>query len=127
MPRLRHADLRNRYCYAAVCLAPELFAVGVGIEAFVLLVRYVFQCWEFRKIYLDAPAINYEQYKSGEKLGLFDVEGVLKDHMFVAGRFWDQYLLAVTRDHVESLMASPLGTLFRPATTDGKSAQPVGA
>lgn len=71
---------------------PSPFLVGAG-----LCLRYLFACWSFRKIYLDVPEYNYHQFASGEG-NLFELEGRLKEHSFLGGRYWDQVCLAIYRD-----------------------------
>jgi RimJ/RimL family protein N-acetyltransferase len=96
-----NADLRNRFCYVAACLSPHLILSGVGVEAVLLVMRYVFHCWEFRKIYIEAPDLNFDQYRGGESLGLFTEEGRLRDHTYMGGRYWDMHILALTPPQVE--------------------------
>lgn len=107
-----NADMRNRFCYGAACLSAEVTHSGIGIEAFVLFTKYLFHCWEFRKIYIEASELNYSQYRSGEALGVFSVEGRLSDHMYMAGRFWDQYVLAIHRRDFDKLLEASFGRLF---------------
>jgi hypothetical protein len=71
--------------------APELI-IGLGI-----FLRYVFFCWDIRKIYMEVPGYNYEQFASGEGK-FFSLEGRFKDHLFVGGQYWDQFILAMNRD-----------------------------
>jgi RimJ/RimL family protein N-acetyltransferase len=109
-----NADMRNRFCYAAACLAPNVNRTGMGIEAFILFVQYVFYCWEFRKIYLEATELNMAQYQSGAASGIYTVEGRMKDHMYMAGRYWDNYLLGLDREQFEeSATMARLQKLFQ--------------
>jgi hypothetical protein len=71
--------------------SPELI-VGLGI-----FLRYVFYCWDFRKLYMEVPEYNYDQISSGEGK-FFSVEGRFKDHLFLGGRYWDQFILAMHRE-----------------------------
>jgi hypothetical protein len=80
---------------AAARLTDETSPVMVlGIALFL---RYVFTCWNLRKLYMEVPEFNYPQMASG--LGrLFEVEGKLRDHTFYDGQYWDELVLAVYRD-----------------------------
>jgi hypothetical protein len=71
--------------------SPELI-LGLGV-----FLRYVFFCWNFRKLYMEVPEYNYDQISSGEGR-FFSVEGRFKDHLFLGGRYWDQLILAMYRD-----------------------------
>jgi RimJ/RimL family protein N-acetyltransferase len=62
-----------------------------------LFIDHVFTCWAFRKIYFESTEYNYEQFASGEGR-LFEVEGRLRDHRFYGGRYWDELILATTRE-----------------------------
>jgi RimJ/RimL family protein N-acetyltransferase len=62
-----------------------------------LFLRYVFQCWSFRKLYIETQEFNYEQFASGVDR-YFEVEGRLREHSFYGGRHWDQLTLAIYRE-----------------------------
>jgi hypothetical protein len=70
--------------------SPQLL-LGLG-----LFLRYVFFCWDLRKLYMEVPEYNYEQFSSGEGK-YFSVEGRLKDHLYLDDRFWDQLILVMYR------------------------------
>lgn len=63
----------------------------------VLFVDYVFTCWNFRKLYMEVPEYNFPQIASGLDR-VFQLEGRLKDHTFLAGRHWDHLYLALYRE-----------------------------
>jgi hypothetical protein len=69
-------------------------ALSLGL---VLFLRYVFSCWNFRKLYMDVPEYNFEQFASGLD-GVFVMEGRLRDDLYAQGRFWDQIILAIYKD-----------------------------
>jgi hypothetical protein len=68
-----------------------LLVVGVA-----LFVDYVFKCFALRKLYMELPEFNYEQFASGTDR-YFTVEGRLRDHSFYDGRYWDELILAIDR------------------------------
>lgn len=70
-----------------------LMLLGVGI-----FIHYVFTCWPFRKLYFETTEYNYSQFASGAG-DLFEVEGRLREHRFVAGRYWDELILGISREH----------------------------
>jgi hypothetical protein len=47
---------------------------------------------------MELPEYNYEQFASGEDR-LFEVEGRLRGHIYTAGRYWDQVIAAIDREH----------------------------
>ncbi|MGO9955502.1 MAG: GNAT family N-acetyltransferase [Solirubrobacteraceae bacterium] len=70
-----------------------------------LFIEYVFNCWDFHKLYLEVPEFNMSQIASGVGR-LFAVEGRKRDHTFYGGRRWDEYTLALYRDTWRALAES---------------------
>jgi hypothetical protein len=62
-----------------------------------LFLDYLFACWPLHKLYMETPAYNFEQFASGAGTA-FTIEGRLRDHVYLGGRHWDHYILAVYRD-----------------------------
>jgi RimJ/RimL family protein N-acetyltransferase len=62
-----------------------------------LFLRYVFTCWNFRKLYMEVADYNYDQFASGAGK-FFEVEGRLREHSYYAGRYWDKLILVMTRE-----------------------------
>ncbi|HZM80442.1 MAG TPA: GNAT family N-acetyltransferase [Candidatus Limnocylindrales bacterium] len=73
---------------------PLCAGTGLAAQAVSLFVRYLFHTFPLTKIYLEVPGINWPQLQSGQGI-MFRVEGVLKDHDYYAGRYWDKYLCAI--------------------------------
>jgi RimJ/RimL family protein N-acetyltransferase len=108
------ADLRGGTVYIGAMLAPPLQGTGAGVDAFALLLRYLISNWNFRKFYLEVVAYNLREFKS--MIGRYaTVEGVLTKHHYFQGRYWDYYILALTRDKVEEGLCRFLGGMEIPA------------
>lgn len=93
---VHNPSFQDGYAYfAAVRLRPgdrsPAMMLGVG-----LFLQYVFANWNFRKLYLEVAEFNLASFASG--LGLFQVEARLKEHLWFAGRYWDQLTLALYRN-----------------------------
>ena len=93
------ADLRNGHCRVGasrfgptpVGFQPEL------VRAVFMVFDYLFQGWPLRKIYLEVPEYNMTQI--GSSIGrLFDAEAQLKEYVYLDGKYWDQFLLSLTRE-----------------------------
>ena len=69
-------------------------AMMLGLAIFV---DYVFECWSFRKLYMEVPEYNFQQLASGVGR-FFETEGRLRDHYYFAGQYWDQVILAIYRE-----------------------------
>ncbi len=94
------ADMTQGTVYMGAVFAQELHGSGIGIAATAIFMRYLFDVWPLRKIYLEVPDFNYYRFASGEGR-LFVREGRLKEHHYYAGRYWDQHILAVRREHLD--------------------------
>jgi RimJ/RimL family protein N-acetyltransferase len=90
-------DFRNRYVYIAACSIAEFEATGLVLEGLALLISYLFETFDFRKVYAESLESNFARFALGESR-IFDVEGRMKQHEYVHGRYEDFVLLAVFRD-----------------------------
>ncbi len=88
------ADPASSHARIGAAFLPEYAGTGQAAQGVATFLRYVFQTFPFRKLYLDIPGFNWPQVKSGEGR-LFKVEGVLRGHNYYAGRYWDEYVCAV--------------------------------
>jgi RimJ/RimL family protein N-acetyltransferase len=101
-----NADFRNQHVYVAGTLlsgAPSepLRRALLATEALFLTLEYVFCGWPFRKVYLEVPEYNLEQFASlADRLAV--EEGRLRAHVFAGWNWWDLVTLAVWRDQWES-------------------------
>jgi hypothetical protein len=103
-------NLRDGHARLGVAAWPEFHGRVSTWESVFLFVRYLFANWAFRKLYAEVRAFNLAQFGSG--IGrMFEVEGVLTEHAFHDGRYWDQYVLAVSRAGYEGV-AARYGPLF---------------
>jgi RimJ/RimL family protein N-acetyltransferase/aryl carrier-like protein len=88
------ADLAQGHASVGAVFTPEHTGTGLAAEITGLFVRYLFHTFRLRKLYLEVPGFNWAQVESGASR-LFQVEGVLRDHDFYAGRYWDKYVCAI--------------------------------
>jgi RimJ/RimL family protein N-acetyltransferase len=96
------ADMGQGYAYLGAVFQSWYSGTGLAARAVALFVRYLFQTQPLRKLYLEVPGYNWEQVRSGQGR-LFQVEGVMRDHEYFAGRYWDRYLCAIYRDGATKL------------------------
>lgn len=98
-----HANHRNQTAYLSLIATPEFGQTGVLMIAAELFVSFVFQNWNFRKLYSETLEFNLVQFKSafGDR-GPFREEGRLRDYEFFDGRFWDLIISSVDRGTWES-------------------------
>jgi len=69
---------------------------GYGSEAKMLLLSYAFNTLNLRKICSAVISFNERSKAYSLKCG-YKVEGVLKQHIFKNGRYWDEIQLAIFR------------------------------
>jgi hypothetical protein len=106
------AIYRANFQHRHAALAAARFESGespVMILGIALFLRYVFACWDFRKLYLELPEYNYSQFASGLER-IFEIEGLLHEHNYFDGQMWDEVILAIYREawaeHGRLLMAA---------------------
>ena len=90
---------------------PEAELHSEMIEAFYLFINYLFDTWPFRKLYAEIAGFGWHQFASGED-EFFEVEGVLREHDFHAGQWWDQRIIAIYRDRWRETCESRLDGVF---------------
>jgi len=88
------ADMGQRYAYVGAVFRPDYTGSGIAATVTAAFVRYLFHTFPMRKLYVEVPGFNWPQMRSGEGR-LFEVEGIMRDHEFYAGRYWDRYLCAI--------------------------------
>ncbi len=80
---------------------------GYGTEAKMVLLNYAFNTLNLRKICSSVYAFNKRSLRYSEKCG-YIIEGTLKKHHFVNGRYVDEVLMAVFKSDF-----MPLWGMFR--------------
>jgi RimJ/RimL family protein N-acetyltransferase len=93
------ADQSLHHANLGAVFQPQCTGTGLAAQAVALFARYLFHTFPLHKLYLEIPGYNWPQVRSGEHR-LFHVEGVLRDHDYYAGRYWDQYLCAIYPDRL---------------------------
>jgi RimJ/RimL family protein N-acetyltransferase len=89
---------RDRRCHIAAVFREE--ARVWPLEAVALFVNFLFVEFGFRKLYAEMTEYNLEAFRSAVGRWM-DCEGVLEDHEFHGGRYWDLYILALWRDRFD--------------------------
>ena len=124
------AQHRDGFAHIEFMAAPEWFRSGIILQAAALLIDYVFDLFPFRKLYFESYEFNFAQLQSGAG-DFFQVEGCLRQHVFYQNRYWDQYIVAIYRDHwmqarqalLPLLTPGPVGDAF--GNGFGEAEQPL--
>lgn len=91
-----NAQPENGLAYIGVLCDDDALGSGVALEGLGLFITYLFQHWPFRKLYAELPEFSFASVASGlEKV--FVEEGLLKDYVFYAERYWDVHIIALSR------------------------------
>jgi len=92
-----HADFQNGHCrVAATRLGTERRSATTTVRGLFMLFDYLFKGWAFRKLYLEIPEFNLDQFVSAE-VRLFDREGTLVEYCYYDDKYWDLVFLALAR------------------------------
>lgn len=91
------ADFQDGHAQVAATKFDPHSVAPLMMLGFGVFLNYVFGCWSFRKLYMRVPEFNYPQIASGEDV-TFAVEGRLGRHYYLAGRLWDELVLAIYRE-----------------------------
>ncbi len=101
------ADLTNGYASVAFqrfeSATPDASRDrGLMIDGFLVFIQYLFDHFNFRKIYLEIPEYNLCLFEGGARDILVE-EGRLKDHLYYGDRYWDQCIHALYRARWEEV------------------------
>lgn len=91
------ADPLNGHVYIGGVTEARLHRTGFPIDAFVILMRYLFGNWNFRKIYMDLPEFNRSQILAGGIIEGLTEEARLRDVIYHDGSWWDRSILAINQ------------------------------
>jgi acyl carrier protein/RimJ/RimL family protein N-acetyltransferase len=89
-------DLGLGHAYVGAAMAGPYLGTGIAAEPVQLFINYLFDVWPFRKLYLELPEFNYQQFASAGGRTL-RVEARLRNHDYYRGRRWDRLVLAAYR------------------------------
>ncbi len=97
-----NTNLNNGRTSLALVCDPAHHGSGMFYRGAWLFIDYLFQAFPFTRIYGQSLEFNFEQFRTdgARRLnidGLIQVEGILKEHQYLGGRWWDEYLISVTK------------------------------
>ena len=69
---------------------------GFGTDATRLLLSYAFQDLNLRRVYLHVLSDNHQAIRVYEEVG-FKLEGTLKQHCFIGGRYKDLLIMSILK------------------------------
>lgn len=116
------ADSRSGVAKVGVALLAPAAWPGFGAAAALLLAELLFKNWPLRKLTLETPAPVASAYMADLSTWC-DLEGRLRQQVWLDGCYHDLLLWACTRDQLGGLMGQPASTLL---SRRASSATPLG-
>jgi RimJ/RimL family protein N-acetyltransferase len=86
---------------------PSARGKGLGTDAMVALLRYLFHERNLHRVMLTVLAWNERAVRSYEKVG-FGVEGRLRDDVYLQGRYHDQLVMGILRPEFDARWGTAL-------------------
>lgn len=94
---LNHVDWKNGTAVIGIFIGDkDYWGKGYGTDAIRVLIDFIFNQMNIRKIKLNVFSFNKRAIKSYEKCG-FVIEGILKDEIYRDGTYHDEYVMALFR------------------------------
>jgi [ribosomal protein S5]-alanine N-acetyltransferase len=94
---LQAIDFRSRHASFGLAIGmPADWGKGYGTETTRLLVRHAFETLNLNRVWLQVYEDNVRGIRAYEKAG-FRKEGVMRQEIFRAGRYWDTIIMAILR------------------------------
>ncbi len=91
------ADFRHARCAIGLALCDEAVGRGLGIEAGILFVSYLFQTWPFNKLFLEIPAFNLAQIRHLADAHLVR-EAIVERHHYFDHQYHDLHVYSIKRE-----------------------------
>lgn len=92
-----NADLHSGTVYLAAIGGSDAKNGGIVLHGFGLFLGYLFGTFRLRKAYIEVAEYTLPQF--GNQLGrFFHLEGRLREHEYLAGRYWDHLQWSITRE-----------------------------
>ena len=116
--RLSQIDWIHRVAtYGRLLGHPDYQSKGYGSDSLIQLLRFGFHNLGLNRIYSSAVASNTASLLSNEKVGMVQ-EGVLREYLFLNGRFHDTIMLSMLRSDFDRIHGTPEVWLKRDGMID---------
>ena len=102
-------NFRHGHASLAAVADPAFKDSGLVLEGMTLFISYLFAEFDLRKLYAESLESNFAQFQTGANR-IFEVEGRLREHEYIHGRYQDFVILAIWRDPWREHHSRILGT-----------------
>jgi RimJ/RimL family protein N-acetyltransferase len=84
----------------AIVAHPDFHRTSLAIDGTIVFIDYVFASWNLLKLYGESMGFNFGQFARQDNRRMktedvFRVEGILREHSYLGGRFWDKIITAM--------------------------------
>lgn len=94
-------NMINRSCHSHILIGEhEFWGKGYAKEALMLAIDYMFKERNMHRIQANVLESNVASLKMHEKCG-YKVDGILRDSVYKAGKYHNQYILSLLKDEYE--------------------------
>lgn len=90
------SDSTSGHVYIGTIMDRPYVATGMGVQATLLFLEYLFATWPFHKVYFEVPEYNLDWISKSVR-GFLQQEGVLREHLWYGDRRWNVGIYAVYR------------------------------
>lgn len=95
---INSVDWKNSLVVVGIFIGDKNYwGKGYGTDAMRVLIKFIFEQMNIRKIKLNVYAFNERAVKSYEKCG-FVKDGTLRQEIFRDGKYHDEYIMSILRD-----------------------------
>lgn len=95
-------NLKDNYLYIAICIEEKERNGVVGAEAGMIFLNYLFKSYPIRKVYCTVYEYNRMSMSFLKNAG-FKTEGILKEHKYFDGKYYDMNVLTFYREDLPDL------------------------
>lgn len=95
-------DMINRSCHSHVLIGEkDYWGKGYAREALLKALAFMFNERNIHRVQANVLETNIPSLKMHKKCG-YKIDGLLRDAVFKAGRYQDQYILSILREDFET-------------------------
>jgi len=96
------ADFTNQHALVTVFIDSAHQGTGVGVDVLALFLNYLFTYYPFQKLYMHVYEYNSPSLSLCKSAGLLE-EGVLRQHRYYDGCWWNLHIFACYRDTLPTI------------------------
>ncbi len=103
--KLQDFDDTNRCTEMGMDIFKEYRGKGFGLKSFHMIFKYLFESINVHTIYAKVGAYNETSLIAAQKAG-YRITGKIPESLFRNGKYWDNIVLAITRDEYSENLKS---------------------